>query len=330
MTKVLCTALSAENGPHFALLKAAGFHCDVVSRNIELCVEDDFIAELQGYCAVLAGSEPFTPRVLKACPELRVISRAGVGFDAIDLATCDQQRIVVATSPGVNHHAVAEHAIALLMAVARGLPAADFGVRNLAWTRTGRPRIMGSTLGLVGLGRIGSATATRAVGLGMKVIAHDPGASTEFVAQQNIELVSLDELYTRSDYVSLHCPVTDATRGMINEATIAQMKDSAVLINTARGQLVNEPDLCGALASGKLRGAGLDVFEVEPLPAHSPLMQIRNVMLSDHIGGLDCESHEDTWAMIADTVIQLRDGTWPAERIQNLQGVNDWSWNRTS
>lgn len=328
MLNVLCTALSAENGPHFELLKAAGFQCEVVSRSIDLSIEDEFIAQLQGYCAVLAGSEPFTAKVLQACPELRVISRAGVGFDAIDLATCDRQHVVVATSPGVNHHAVAEHTIALLMAVARGLPSADHGVRNVAWTRTARPRVMGSTLGLIGLGRIGNATATRAVGLGMRVIAYDPAASLEFAAQHHIELVSLQQLYARADYVSLHCPVTEATKGMINAGTIAKMKDSAVLINTARGQLVNELDLCTALTTGKLRGAGLDVFEVEPLPADSPLMEMRNVILSDHIAGLDCESHDDTWEMVADTIIQLRDGGWPAERIQNLKNVTDWSWNR--
>ena len=115
---------------------------------------------------------------------------------------------------------------------------------------------------------------------------------------------------------------------MINAASIAKMKDSAVLINTARGQLVNEPDLCEALASGKLRAAGLDVFDVEPLPADSPLLQMDNVLLSGHIAGFDCESHQDTFAMAADTVIALHSGNWPAERIQNLKDVTDWSWNR--
>lgn len=328
MPKVLCTALSGETGPHFELLKQAGFECNVVPRDVDLSVEDDFIPQLQGYCGVIAGSEPWTPKVIQACPELRVISRAGVGFDSVDLTTCNQQSIVVATTPGCNHHAVAEHAIALLMAVARGLPTADNGVRNCQWTRTPRPRVQGSTLGLVGLGRIGQATATRGIGLGMKVIAFDPYAPVDFVAEHNIRLVSLDELYAESDYLSLHAPVTEETDRMINASAIVKMKDSAVLINTARGGLVNEPDLCDALATGKLRGAGLDVFEVEPLPADSPLMEMRNVMLSDHIAGMDCESHEDTWAMGADTIIQLNNGTWPGERIQNLEGVTDWSWKR--
>jgi len=328
MPKVLCTALSGETGPHFELLKQAGFECHVVLRDVNLWVENDFIPQLQGYCGVIAGSEPITAKVLQACPELRVVSRAGVGFDAVDLEECDRLGIVLATTPGCNHHAVAEHAIALLMSVARGLPTADHGVRSCAWTRTPRPRVQGSTLGLIGLGRIGQATATRGIGLGMKVIAFDPFASADFVTEHGIELVTLDELYARSDYVSLHTPVTQETAGMINALTISKMKDSAVLINTARGGLVNEPDLCEALATGKLRGAGLDVFEVEPLPADSPLIGMRNVMLSDHIAGMDCESHDDTWGMGADTIIQLKNGSWPAERIQNLKGVTNWSWDR--
>lgn len=329
MLKVLCTALSAEKGPHFELLKEAGFQCDVVPRDTDLWVEENLARELQGYQGVLAGSEPLTANVIAACPELRVITRAGVGFDAVDLAESDRRGVVVATTPGVNHHAVAEHAISLLMGVARGFPSTDNGVRACHWTRMARPRVLGSTLGLIGLGRIGQATATRGIGLGMKVIAADPYAPEDFVREHGIELVSLDELYARSDYVSLHTPINAETKGMINAETIAKMKSSAVIINTARGLLINERDLCEALVSGRLRGAGLDVFEVEPLPADSPLLKMDNVLLSSHIAGLDCESHEDTFAMAADTVIALHSGRWPAERIQNLKGVTDWSWDRS-
>ncbi|MCA9082831.1 MAG: phosphoglycerate dehydrogenase [Planctomycetaceae bacterium] len=326
MLKVLCTALSAEEGPHFDLLSAAGFECDVVPRQLDMWQEDVLISALQGYHGVLAGSEPFTPKVIRSCPDLRVISRTGVGFDAVDLAACDQQKIVVATTPGVNHHAVAEHAIALLMGVARGFPSGDQGVRRCQWERMARPRVMGSILGLIGLGRIGQATATRGIGLGMKVIAYDPWAPQEFVQAHGIEMVSLDDLYSRSDYISLHTPVTPQTRHMINAQTIACMKPTTVLINTARGPLINESDLCTALAQGRLRGAGLDVFEVEPLPADSPLIGMSNVLLSGHVAGLDCESHRDTFAMAADTVISLHQGGWPAERIQNLKNVDGWTW----
>ena len=326
MFKVLCTSLSGEEGPHFELLSDAGFDCRVVDRDLDLWDEIPFVTALQGYHAVIAGAEPYTPGVLARCPELRVISRTGVGFDAVDLAECDRRGIVVSITPGVNHDAVAEHAIALLMGVARGFPFADQCVRDCVWSRQARPRVMGSTLGVVGLGRIGQAMATRAIGLGLTVITADPNAPVEFAQHHGIEVVSLDQLYARSDYISLHTPVTDDTRGMINAGTIAQMKDSAVLINTARGQLVDERDLCDALAAGKLRGAGLDVFEVEPLPADSPLLDAKNVFLSNHIAGLDRESFRDMFSIAADTVISLQSGRWPADRIVNLKGETNWSW----
>jgi D-3-phosphoglycerate dehydrogenase / 2-oxoglutarate reductase len=326
MPKVLCTSLSGEEGPHFELLKAAGFECQVVDRDVDLWDETSFAAALQGCQAVIAGAEPYTPRLLASCPDLRVISRTGVGFDAVDLAECDRRSIAVSITPGVNHDAVAEHAVALLMGIARGFPFADQCVRDCAWSRQARPRVMGSTLGIVGLGRIGQAMATRGIGLGMNVIASDPYAPVDFAQQHGIEIVPLDQLYLRSDYISLHTPVTDDTKGMINAGTIAKMKDSVVLINTARGQLIDEPDLCAALESGKLRGAGLDVFEVEPLPAESPLLHTKNVFLSNHIAGLDCESFRDMFSMAADTVIELHSGRWPADRIVNLQARTDWNW----
>ena len=326
MLKVLSTALSAEEGPHFQILKDAGVECHVVPRDVNLWDEDNLAREIQGYCGIIAGSEPFTPKVLESAKDLRVIPRAGVGFDAVHLETCDRLGIVVATTPGVNHHSVAEHAISLLMGIARGFPGYHLDVTGCDWNRMARPRVMGSTLGLVGLGRIGQATAWRGVGLGMKVIAADPYAPEDFVKEHNIEIVSLDELCARSDYVSLHSPVTPETKGMINAETIAKMKDGVALINTARGQLIIESDMIDALASGKIRAAGLDVFEVEPLPSDSPLLTMPNVFMSPHIAGLDCESHADTYAMGADTILQLRDGNWPQERIQNLKGVTDWKW----
>jgi len=160
----------------------------------------------------------------------------------------------------------------------------------------------------------------------MTVIAADPFAPEEFVRQHGIRLVSLDELLAESDYVSLHAPVVAETRHMINAASIATMKQTSVLINTSRGPLIDEPALIDALKTGRLRAAGLDVFETEPLPESSPLLQLDNVILSGHVAGLDQESHEDTYAMAADTFIQLHDGKWPAERIQNLKGVTDWKW----
>lgn len=279
-----------------------------------------------GYDAVLAGSEPYTPGVLSANPQLKVLSRYGVGFDAINLTECDRLKIVVATTPGCNHHAVAEHAIAMLMAVARGFPRCDQEVRRCVWTRVSRPRVMGSTLGLLGLGRIGQAAATRAIGLGMTVVAYDPVPPTSFLAQHPVKAMALDEVLAVSDYISLHLPVLPSTKQIINAGSIAKMKDGAVLINTSRGPLVDEPALIEALKSGKLRAAGLDVFEIEPLPATSPFLQLENVLLSGHVAGLDNESHDATCIMAAENILMLHQGHWPADRIQNLKGTTNWVW----
>lgn len=326
MARVLCTALSSEIGPHFELLNKAGHECLVPDRSRNLWDNDVLISVIQGFDAIIAGSEPYPPKVLKAAPQLRVLARAGVGFDAIHLPTCDELGIVVATTPGVNHHAVAEHAIAMMMAIGVGFPALDQEVRRCEWKRVSYPRISGCTLGLVGLGRIGQATATRALGLGMTVIAYDPYPPAAFLKQHTIPMVTLDELLGRSDFVSLHLPMSPETKHLINDASIAKMKTGSMIINTARGPLIDEAALIRALQSGKIRAAGLDVFEVEPLPASSPLLKMSNVLLAPHIGGLDNESHIDTWALGASIIIRLHNGEWPAECIQNLKGVTGWRW----
>jgi D-3-phosphoglycerate dehydrogenase len=326
--KVVCTSLNAENGPHIEMFRQADVELRIVPRDRSL-FDADALVEMLGDCdAVIAGAEPYTRHVIESLPNLRVIARTGVGFDAIDLEACDERGIVVATTPGVNHHSVAEHTIALLMGLARGFPETDRQVREGRWQRIARPRVMGRTLGLVGLGRIGQATATRGVGLGLKVIAYEPFPNPEFVEQWKIELTSLDDLLRRSDYVSLHCPMSPENRHLINARTLAMMKPGAVLINTARGALVDERALYEALQSGHLRGAGLDVFEVEPLPLESPLLTLDNVLLAGHVAGLDEESHDDTFSMAARIILDLRNGGWPAHCIQNLKGCADWRWAR--
>lgn len=326
--KVVCTSLNAESGPHIEIFRNAGVDVRIVPRDRSLFDADSLIQMLGDCDAVVAGAEPYPRRVIESLPNLRVIARTGVGFDAIDLQACDDRGVVVATTPGVNHHSVAEHTIALLMGVARGFPETDRQVREGRWKRIARPRVMGRTIGLVGLGRIGQATATRAIGLGLKVLAYEPFPVPEFVEQWKIELTSLEDLFRRSDYVSLHCPMSPENRHMINARTLEMMKPGAVLINTARGALVDEQALYEALKSGRLRGAGLDVFEVEPLPLDSPLLTLNNVLLANHVAGLDEESHNDTFAMAAQIILDLKEGRWPAHCIQNLKGRTDWSWER--
>ena len=328
MPRVMWTSLNAPEGPHRKILADNGFELIDAPRTLNLADEHILINLLTDVEAIVAGSEPYTPRVIESLPRLRAICRTGVGYDAIDLAACDKADIVVSITPGVNHHSVAEHTFALLLGVARGFPELDRKVRENRWDRVARPRVMGSTIGIVGLGRIGQAVATRAVGLGMRVLAHEPYPNREFVDQWKIELTSLDDLLARSDYVSLHCPAAREFRHLMNARTFARMKPGSVLINTARGSLVDEAALYEALKSGHLRAAGLDVFEIEPLPLSSPLLTLDNVLLAGHVAGLDVESHNDTMEMVANTVVELHRGEWPAERIVNLRGRTGWTWRR--
>ena len=324
--KVVVTSLLGDSGPHFELLGKAGFETAVVDRKLNLNVEENMILTLRDADACIAGSESITARVITSCSKLRVIARTGVGYDAVNIPACDQSRIVVATTPGVNHHAVAEHTIAMLMSLARNLPQRDRDVRQGIWEKIPTPRVMGRTLGLVGLGRIGRAVATRARGLGLNVLAFDPFPNREFADQWQVEFTSLDDLLTRSDYVSLHMPMDQSSRHLINADSLRQMKRGSILINTARGALIDEAALCDALKSGHLRAAGLDVFEKEPLPLDSPLLKLDNVLACGHLAGLDEESQQGTLVMAAQVIIDLHEGRWPTECIRNLPGVKDWRW----
>lgn len=324
--RVKCCALNCDEGPHFDILQADGFEVLPGDRSQNFWDEASLIKELTGCSAVVAGSEPYTRKVLESLPDLRVIARTGVGFDAIDLHAADDRKIVVTTTPGVNHHSVAEHTIAMLMAVARGFPDLDQRVRTGRWKRIAYPRIMGRTIGIVGLGRIGQAVATRAVGLGLKVLCHEPYPNQDFCDQWKIELTDLNTLLEQSDFVTLHNPMTPETKKMMNRERFARMKPGSIFINTARGALVDEPALIEALKSGHLRGAGLDVFEKEPLPTDSPLIGFSNVLLAGHVAGLDIESQRDTLIMAAETIRDLRKGQWPAQCVQNLKGCTNWKW----
>jgi phosphoglycerate dehydrogenase-like enzyme len=327
MPKVLVTAKISKEGPHNAIFSSNGFSVAFPPTDCDVFQEDGLISQLKDVDAVLAGSEPYTQRVIASLPKLRAIVRAGVGFDAIDLAACDAASIPVCTTPGVNHHAVAEHTIALLMAIARGFPLLDRKVRENRWDRRAYPRVMGKTIGILGLGRIGQAVATRAVGLEMKVLALEPYPDRAFVTKWNIELVDLDTILARSDFVSLHLPMSRENQHLINRERIAKMKRGAMLINTARGPLVNESDLCEALKSRQIAAAGLDVFEVEPLPLDSPLLALDNVLVSGHVAGLDDDSAYDTSKMCADIIVGLSRGIWPEGCCQNMKsGHANWKW----
>ncbi|HEY1598235.1 MAG TPA: phosphoglycerate dehydrogenase [Pirellulales bacterium] len=283
------------------------------------------IKHLEGVSGVLAGSEPYTPEVLKAS-KLRAIARAGVGYDAVDMPTANELGIAVAITPGTNEHSVAEQTLALLFGVYRDVSRRDAEVHRGEWSRRPLWRLAGKTIGLLGLGRIGRAVVPRAVGLGLRVIAHDPFADRDFTALHGVELCSLDDVFAQSDIVSLHLPATADTRDLVNRRTLGLMRRGSVLINTARGGLVDEDALAEALASGHLAGAGLDVFKVEPLPLTSPLLKFDNVVMAPHMGGLDEESGEAMACLAAECLVKLAAGQWPDGCIVNEQLRPGFKW----
>lgn len=230
----------------------------------------------------IRASSNFTGAVLRGAPRLRLVSIWGTGTDNVDLEAARRLGVTVTNTPGVSATAIAEHALALLFAVARRLPRLDAATRRGDWARGDMMLLRGKTLGIVGLGAVGREFARLGAAVGMRVIAWtmhpDPGLG--------IELVALEELLGRADVVSLHLRLSAESRGLIGRAELARMKPGAILINTARGGLIDEGALCQALAGGRLLGAGLDVFELEPLPEGHPLTRLENVVLTPHSAGI--------------------------------------------
>jgi D-3-phosphoglycerate dehydrogenase len=242
-----------------------------------------------------------TAKLLGDAQKLRVIGRAGIGVDNVDVPAASQRGIIVMNTPFGNSITTAEHAIAMMFAVARQLPAADTSTQAGKWEKN---RFMGveitaKTLGIIGCGNIGSIVAERAIGLKMKVIAFDPFLSEERAMQLGVDKVELDELFRRADFITLHTPLTEKTKNIIDAASIAKMKDGVRIINCARGGLVVEEDLAVAIKSGKVAGAGVDVFVTEPAE-HSPLFGLPNVVCTPHLGAATTEAQENVAIQIAE------------------------------
>ena len=317
------------NAPAIRLLEGCEFDVRVVNEERfgqGLLSDAEEIETLAGADAVVAWGERYPSAVLNALPNLRVIARLGVGFDKINLDAATNRGIVVTITPNSNHEAVAEHALALIMALAKNLPTGDRAMRAGQWPNVPRKPIRGSTLGIVGLGRIGRSLAARAATMRMRVIAAELYPDQAFVDKHGVEIVDLDSLLARSDYVSLHCPLNDRTRGLMNRRTLAAMNPDACLVNTARGGLVVEPDLIDALESGQIAGAGLDVFEQEPTPPDNPLYRLDTVVVSPHIAGNDELSIVEMGLEAAQCIVDLRAGRWPEGSVVNREVKADWSW----
>lgn len=246
----------------------------------------------------IRSSSRFSARVFDACPVLRLVSLWGTGTDHVDLAAAARHGITITNTPGVSAVSIAEHALALLLAVARRIPQVDAATRRGEWARGQSVELRGKTCGIIGLGAIGTEFARIAAGIGMRVIAWTMHPRP--VA--GVELVELDELYRTSDVVSVHLRLSAETVGFIGAPQFALMKKSAILINTARGAIVDEASMIEALTSGRIAGAGLDVFSTEPLPAGHPITQLKNVAITPHCAGVTPEALEAGLRMAVENI----------------------------
>jgi D-3-phosphoglycerate dehydrogenase len=272
--------------------------------------EDVLLKIIGDYDALIVRSQTkVRAELIEAGRKLRVIGRAGVGIENVDVDAATRRGIIVMNTPGGNTISTAEHTFSMMMALARKIPQAHASVTAGNWDRKAFEGIelYNKTLGIIGMGRIGSEVARRAIAFGMRVLAYDPFLSLSKAKALQVEVVELDEIYARSDFISLHVPMTDQTRGMINHDAFAKMKNGVRLINCARGGLINETDLVEAIKSGRVAGAALDVFENEP-PKNSPLLALDAVITTPHLGASTTEAQESVGTEIAAQIADVLTG----------------------
>lgn len=268
---------------------------------------------IKGYHGlVVRSATKVTKEIIEAADNLKVIGRAGTGVDNIDTNAATKRGIVVMNTPGGNTITTAEHAVSMLLSLSRKIPQATASMRKGEWEKKKfeGTEVTGKTLGILGVGNIGSVVADRAMGLKMNVIAYDPFISQEAANRLGIELVSIDDLYKKSDFISIHVPLTNETKNIVDAKAFSKMKKGVKLINCARGGIVNEKDLADAIKNGIVSGAAFDVFEKEPTPADNPLLQMEEVILTPHLGASTFEAQESVAIAIAEQIAEyLSKGT---------------------
>lgn len=296
-TRILLTTTSYQDtpGPHHELLESQGY--EIVRERGPL--PEATMLELSGeFDAFLCGDDAITQTVIeKSLPRLKVISKYGIGLDKIDVAFATEQKLAVLNTPGVNHTTVAEHTFGLLLSISKKIQsnavAVSTGEWVAGWKKPVGHEILGKTMGIIGLGRIGKEVATRANAFGMSVIAYDPYFDEAFAEQHGVKRCeSMDEVLLGADVVSLHCFLDEKTHGMINSAKIAEMRDDVIVLNCARGELVVTEDILAGLESGKVGGYGADVLDAEPPAPDHPLLNAPNCIVTSHIASRTYESVE--------------------------------------
>jgi D-3-phosphoglycerate dehydrogenase len=315
--KVLCAVPQVHEAVHPVLERLRAADCELTfNQTGHTLTEPELIGLLPGVFGTIAGGEPYTERVFAAAPDLKVVARMGVGYDKVDVAAT-RHGVAIAMGFGTNHEAVADHAFALMAALGNRLPSYHGEVMDGRWGGHFHPGLWRTTVGIIGLGRIGRALARRCRGFEMRILAYDAVPDPAYAREHGIELVDLETVFKEADFVSVHAPLTPETAKIVNREQLALVRPSAFLINTARGGLVDEAALHEALSAGRIAGAGLDVFEVEPLPASSPLRQLDNVLLSPHCAGGSIEAVVAMTDRCVDNILAIRDRRRPAGGILN-------------
>lgn len=298
---------------HLTQLEAAG--CEVVPNGVGRAYRAAELMEvLPEMDAIVTGTDELTAEIINAAPHLKTIAKHGVGLETIDLAAARARGITVSYTPGFIHDSVADLTLALLLALARKIVPAHLSTKAGSWKALFGVELRDKTLGIVGLGRIGKAVCERAKGFGMRIIAYDPYPDEAFAAAHAVTFVSLPELLEQSDVVSLHAPA-EATEGpVIGPAQLNRMKPTAFLINTARGQLVDEVALAAVLREGRLAGAGIDAFVNEP-PVGSPLLELDNVVLTPHLGGRTLDGQRRMGELVIENCLRALRGEAPLYQV---------------
>ena len=314
--RILLTTTSFQDTPgeHHDRLAATGW--ELVTARGPLSEADTLAAvgEVDGY---ICGDDAITRRVLeKASPRLKVLSKYGIGVDKIDVAACTEMGIPLLFTPGVNHTTVAEHAFLLLLALEKNLLFHCDSTRAGGWKRQTGHELLGKTIGIVGLGRIGREVAIRAKAFGMRPLGYDVYWDEAFAAEHGVtRAATIDEVFAQSDYLSLHTNLTPETRDLVRAETIRRMKPDVIVINCARGEIVNTADMAAALASGRVRGYGTDVLDVEPPPADHPLTHLPNCLVTPHVGSRTSESVQRQALAAVENLVRAMHGEPPLAQV---------------
>lgn len=312
--RVLITARAFWVSGKQASLDLQHAGCEVVhSQEAGPLPESVLIEQLQGIDAVIASSDPYNANVFAHCPDLKVVSRCGVGIDSVDTEAATEAGIIVTNTPGAMTDSVGDYTFALLLGIARRIHEGDALMKAGGWGEYPGAAVSSKVLGLIGLGQIGQAVARRAGGFAMQILAYDPQVQAQGVPPglPPIQFTDLETLLQQSDYVSLHAPNLPETRNMFNAQRFSQMKPSAYFINTARGALVDEVALVEALEQNKIAGAAIDVYQKEPLPADSPLRAAPRLLLTPHNAFNSVEAAENMSRLSAENTLMALSGTQP-------------------